>query len=180
MPLVHSPTLTPKKLAANRANAQLSRGPITLDGLIRVRDSNIKHGAYAQDREETLRVLGEDPKDFEALLESLRASGQPAKELEGLLVKRLVRAIWRTEQRHLFSRLGIAKSKLESEVLLRREDSSFRQVGRLIDLLTKLKRDAWRAENKKNNIENEGESHDVVDNKGRNFLSHDVIHNKAS
>jgi hypothetical protein len=24
------------------------------------------------------------------------------------------------------------------------------------------------------NIENEGESHDIVENKGRNFLSHDV------
>jgi hypothetical protein len=31
-----------------------------------------------------------------------------------------------------------------------------------------------RAEAKKNNIENEGESHDVVENKGPNFLTHDV------
>jgi hypothetical protein len=49
MPLVNRPTLTPKKLAADRANAQLSRGPITLEGLIRGRDANIKHGAYTQD-----------------------------------------------------------------------------------------------------------------------------------
>ncbi len=384
MPLVNSPTLTPKKLAANRANAQLSRGPITLDGLIRVRDSNIKHGAYAQDREEALRVLGEEPDDFEQLLESLRASWQPANGLEELLVKRLARAIWRTERNdrlqesvavrlvsemtihvdkmvanvcaqydekvsHLEwilesfaddqcatgaedldhfvavygesahgrpheilvclnllldplefgvdteaeqgndseredaseaaegdddgeaddeegseedggevgeedspeadaepeagnvaeakARLGnplllpnvpiasgaereearkrlkslvtaeieawqvtrdrdrenllktnapyfrdsaVAKSKPESEVLLRREDSSFRQVGRLTDLLLKLKREAWHARNQKMNIKNEGESHDVADNKGRNFLSHDVIDNKAT
>ncbi|HXJ92485.1 MAG TPA: hypothetical protein VMT20_06340 [Terriglobia bacterium] len=374
MPLVNSPTLTPKKLAANRANAQLSRGPITADGLIRVRDSNIKHGAYAQDREEALRALGEDPKDFDALLESLKASWQPANALEELLVKRLARAIWRTERNdrlqesvavrlvsemtihvnkmvanvcalydekvaHLewllesfahdecvtgaedldhfeavygespqgrpheilvclnllldpeefgveakaeegkdseeedeseagddedryaagtastedgaedndeleatgeteadpregnplllpdvpiatgperkeawkrmtsllreeieawkatrdrdredllktnapyFRDSAVAKSKPESEVLLRREDSSFRQVGRLIDLLTKLKRDAWHAENKKNNIENEGESHDVIDNKGQEFLFHDVVDNKVT
>jgi hypothetical protein len=32
----------------------------------------------------------------------------------------------------------------------------------------------------KNNIENEGESHDVVDNKGSDFVSHDVIENTAS
>ena len=64
--------------------------------------------------------------------------------------------------------------------LLRQEDSSFRQVGRLIDLLTKLKRDAWHAENKKNNNENEGESHDIIENKGSNFLSHDVHENKGS
>ena len=70
--------------------------------------------------------------------------------------------------------------KPESEVLLRQEDSSFRQVGRLIDLLTKLKRDAWHAENKKMKVENEGESHDVVDNKGSKFRSHDVAENTAS
>ena len=87
MPLVNSPILTSKKLAANRANAQLSRGSITLEGLIRMRDSKTKHGAYAQDREEALRVLGEDPKDFDALLESLKASWQPANALEELLVK---------------------------------------------------------------------------------------------
>src|SRR5215472_3141555 len=65
MPLVSRPSLTPKKLAANRANAQLSRGPITPEGLIRMRDSKIKHGAYAQHREEALHALGEDPEDFE-------------------------------------------------------------------------------------------------------------------
>ena len=65
-------------------------------------------------------------------------------------------------------------------MLLRREDSSFRQVGRLIDLLTKLKRDAWHAENKKMKVENEGESHDIIDNKGPNFRSHDVTDNKAT
>ena len=98
MHLTNSPTLTPKKLAANRANGQLSRGPITQEGLIRMRDSKTKHGAYAQDKEETLRALGEDPKDFDALLESLKASWQPANALEELLVKRLARAIWRTER----------------------------------------------------------------------------------
>ena len=30
------------------------------------------------------------------------------------------------------------------------------------------------------NIENEGESHDVIDNKGSNFLSHDVIDNTGT
>jgi len=125
MPLVNSPTLTPKKVAANRANAQLSRGMITLEGVIRMRDSKMKHGAYAHGKEEALRALGEHPKDFDVLLESLKASWQPADALEELL-------------------------------------------------------DAWPAENKKMKVENEGESHDVVDNKGRNFLSHDVIENKPT
>ena len=57
MPLVNGPTLTPRKLAANRANAQPLRKPITLEGLIRMRDSKIKQGAYAQDNEEAARAL---------------------------------------------------------------------------------------------------------------------------
>jgi hypothetical protein len=65
---------------------------------------------------------------------------------------------------------AIAMGKPESEVLLRREDSSFRQIGRLTDLLLKLKREARQAQNSAMNIENEGTSHDVVDNKGRGFL----------
>jgi hypothetical protein len=42
-----------------------------------------------------------------------------------------------------------------------------------------LSRKLSRAEEKMN-IENEGESHDIVDNKGSNFLTHDVIDNKDS
>ena len=75
---------------------------------------------------------------------------------------------------------AIAKSKPESEVLLRRETSSFRQVGRLTDLLLKLKREARQAQNSPMNIKNEGTSHDVVDNKGPTFLSHDVAENKTT
>jgi hypothetical protein len=372
MPLVSGPTLTPKKLAANRANAQLSHGPVTAEGLIRVRDSNIKHGAYAQDMGEALQVLGEDPKDFEKLRESLHATWQPANELEERLVKRLARAIWRTERHdrlqesmavrqvsemtshvdrlvedvcseydqkvgHLewlleslahhrfvtgaedldhfeaaygqspegrpreilvclnllldpagyaadtgaeagqdseaedetatasgedadvdregeaeaepgddpeaadeseadseqadplllpdvqiatgperlkarkrmksllmeeikalqaardgeresllktnapcFRDSAIARSKPEAEVLLRREDATFRQIGRMTDLLLKLKREDWHRQNKKMNMQNEGESHDIVDNKAPSFLSHDVIDNKAT
>ena len=58
MPLVNSPTLTRKKSAANRANARLSRGPITPEGLIRVRGSRTKHGASAQDTGEALPMAG--------------------------------------------------------------------------------------------------------------------------
>jgi hypothetical protein len=372
MPLLNGPTLTPKKLAANRANAQLSHGPVTLEGLIRVRDSNIKHGVYVQEPTETLPVLGEDPKDFERLLESLQATFQPADELESRLVKRLARAILRTERNdrvqesmavrqvremsahvdrlvqkvcaqydekvaHLeclaqriaddhfatgaedldhfaaacgdapegrareilvclnllldpvefgedaeaepggnseardeeenesasevdadeegaeasdnpetgnetqaateqpdplllpdvpiatgperiearkrmesllaeeiqalkatrdwdrenllktntpyFRDSAIATSKPQVEAVLRREDASVRHIGRLTELLMKLKREkreAERLEEKNQKMQNEGESHDVVDNKGSNFLSHDVIDNKAT
>ena len=75
---------------------------------------------------------------------------------------------------------AIAKGKPESEVLLRREDSSFRQIGRLTDLLLKLKREGRQVQNDPMNIKNEGTSHDITDNKGPNFLSHDVTDNKST
>ena len=46
-------------------------------------------------------------------------------------------------------------------------------------LLPQLKTAGLGENAKKMNIENEGESHDVVDNKGPGFLSHDLIDNKA-
>jgi hypothetical protein len=51
MPLVNSPTLTPRKLAANRANAQLSHGAITAEGLILPRHSHIRHGLHVRENE---------------------------------------------------------------------------------------------------------------------------------
>jgi len=58
MPLVNSPTLTSRKLPANRARAQLSRGLTTREGPIGMRGANIspaflasleEGGAQAQD-----------------------------------------------------------------------------------------------------------------------------------
>ncbi len=105
MPLVNSPALTSKKITANRANAQLSHGPITVEGLIRTCDAMLMEEAEAwqatrdRDRENLLRT------------------GTP-----------------------YFRDSAVAEGKLGSQVLLRQKDSSFRPVGRLTDMVLKLKR----------------------------------------
>jgi hypothetical protein len=91
MPLVNSPTLTPKKLAANRANAELSRGLITLEGLIRVRDANIKHGAYPQNMGEARRWAARTPRTMTPRLatnpgQRMRLRRMPCPWSPGLLI----------------------------------------------------------------------------------------------
>jgi hypothetical protein len=49
-----------------------------------------------------------------------------------------------------------------------------------LDKTPKLRVCGTGRDQKKMNIENEGESHDVVDNKGSIFRTHDVIDNKGS
>ena len=98
MSLVKKPTLTPQKLAAFQSNGRLSRGSATPKGIERIRAANLRHGFYSQANGEALRALGEDPAEFEDLLESLMATWQPADEFETRLVTRLARALWRMER----------------------------------------------------------------------------------
>ena len=49
MPLVKHPTLTPQKLEADQANARQSRGPVTAEGIERLRDAHLLHGFYSKD-----------------------------------------------------------------------------------------------------------------------------------
>ncbi|HEY6291477.1 MAG TPA: hypothetical protein VI455_07950 [Terriglobia bacterium] len=94
MSLVKSPSLSPKKIAANRANAVQSHGPSTPEGRERMRQSKTLHGASCRESGEALRILGEDPEQFARLLESVKASWQPSDEFQAQLAERLARALW--------------------------------------------------------------------------------------
>ena len=98
MSLVKKPILTPRRLAANRSNGRLSCGPATPEGIERMRAANLRHGFYSQAQGEALRALGEDPAEFEHLLESLMATWEPADHFQTWLVSRLARALWRMER----------------------------------------------------------------------------------
>ena len=82
---------TNQQIAANRANAQKSTGPKTPEGRAAVSLNSLKHGLSAK----TIVVMGEDPKEFEALWESLLAEHQPATPTEAILVRQLAMAAWR-------------------------------------------------------------------------------------
>lgn len=61
MPLRKSPTLTPRRLAANRANAQHSTGPKTARGKARSRWNGLRSGRRSKDLRRLNRVLARCP-----------------------------------------------------------------------------------------------------------------------
>ena len=87
-------TVSARKLAANRANAQKSTGPKTPEGKQRTARNAITHGLYTNDI-----VLPDDPdespEEFDALREALIHDIQPTNMIEKLLVERLAVAHWR-------------------------------------------------------------------------------------
>jgi hypothetical protein len=98
MSLVKKHALTARKLSANRQNGRRSRGAVTLEGKRRAAVANLRHGFYSQRWEEVMLALGEDPREFQELLDSLVDTWQPANGYELALVKRLARILWRMER----------------------------------------------------------------------------------
>ena len=82
---------TDRQIEANRLNAQHSTGPSTPEGRAAVRLNGLKYGLYA----ETLILPGEDPAEFEALLDRLDAEHQPATPTEEIFVSQIAMASWR-------------------------------------------------------------------------------------
>jgi hypothetical protein len=92
------------KLAANRANAQHSTGPLTAAGKAASSQNNFKHGLYSKQ----VVVQGEDPAELDALKADLRAEHQPANTTEELLVNEMAEQYWRLQrarriEAHLFA-----------------------------------------------------------------------------
>ncbi len=82
---------TDRQIEANRLNAQHSTGPSTPEGRAAVRLNGLKYGLYA----ETLILPGEDPAEFDALLDRLDAEHQPATPTEEIFVSQIAMASWR-------------------------------------------------------------------------------------
>jgi hypothetical protein len=94
MYLVKSPRMTAKKLAAIRRNQKLSHGPITSEVRERIRAALLRHGYDAPAEEVAMRALGEEPEQFQDLLEGLWRKYDPTDALQEGLVIRLARAMW--------------------------------------------------------------------------------------
>ena len=82
---------TDRQIEANRLNAQHSTGPSTPEGRAAVRLNGLKYGLYA----ETLILPGEDPAEFDALVDRLDSEHQPATPTEELFVSQIAMASWR-------------------------------------------------------------------------------------
>jgi hypothetical protein len=80
-----------RQLASNRANARRSTGPKTASGKGRVAQNAVTHGLLARD---TL-LPDEDPRERQALADTLRAAHDPQGAQEHLQVDLMIRAVWR-------------------------------------------------------------------------------------
>jgi len=94
MSLIKRKPLTEKKLAAIRQNQKLCHGTLTAEGRLRIRAAHLRHGFYAQAEEVALRSLGEEPAQFQQLLEGLWEEFNPSGSMQEGLVIRLARAMW--------------------------------------------------------------------------------------
>ena len=80
--------------AANRANAQLSTGPVTEAGKQRSSQNSLNHGLTSQ----KVVLPGESQEDFDALQAGFLKSYAPAGEVEQAMVRNLAASAWRLER----------------------------------------------------------------------------------
>ena len=99
MSLVKKPEMTEKKVAANRRNQKLCNAPVTDERRERIRAALRRFGFNAQAEEVAMRGLGEDPADFQELLEALWEEWNPVGSLQEGVVIRLARVMWLDEPR---------------------------------------------------------------------------------
>jgi hypothetical protein len=88
-------SISPKRLKANRRNAQLSTGPRTEEGKSRSRRNALKHGVLAPVLLITEGEGAEDPAEFDELLVGLRGDLAPVGRLEEMLVEKVAICWWR-------------------------------------------------------------------------------------
>src|SRR5581483_4065311 len=92
---MNNETISPRKMAANRANAQKSTGPRTAAGKAASRLNARKHGILS--KEVLVRALNryENERELVRLHEWFRDDLQPVGPVEELLVDQIVTAQWR-------------------------------------------------------------------------------------
>jgi hypothetical protein len=97
MCLRKSPELTPELVEAARRNAQHATGPRSEAGKEKVKMNAVKHGFYsaAENHQLTMLALGEDPKEFEALVEQMMTTYGPGDDLWSKQIEDLSKLYWR-------------------------------------------------------------------------------------
>jgi hypothetical protein len=82
---------TPKKIAANQANAAKSTGPQTEEGKERVAQNGVTHGL----RSKSVVAPWENQEEFDRFEEEMLACLRPGDPLERMMAERIVAEAWR-------------------------------------------------------------------------------------
>jgi hypothetical protein len=143
MSLIHKQEMTEENLAAHRANAQKSQGPVTPEGKANSAAANLRHGLYAKARNGALTALGEDPEEYAGLMSSLE--NNLVESLEGELKERIGDTLWRMKRAALMQdglilkRIKAAQETQEMMTLPQRV-RAHENIERLEDLARALRR----------------------------------------
>lgn len=113
MSLLRKVPPSPRRRAANQTNAHHSPGPRTAAGKARSSTNNLKVGLYVNSLEPSLRSLGEDPAEFERLVERMLEEWQPESATGERLVRQLACLMWKFERLDRAER-GLAARRLET------------------------------------------------------------------
>ena len=81
---------SPAQITANRANAQKSTGPRSVEGKSASRFNALKHGIDAA----SIVIPGEDPADYDALVAQYHHEYHPQSASESFHVDTMIRADW--------------------------------------------------------------------------------------
>ena len=81
---------TPAQITANRANAQKSTGPRSVEGKSASRFNALKHGIDAA----SIVIPGEDPADYDSLAAAYHRDFRPETPSEAFHVETMLRAAW--------------------------------------------------------------------------------------
>jgi hypothetical protein len=109
---------TPAQLAANRANAQRSTGPRSVEGKSVSSLNALKHGVDAA----AIALPGEDPAAYQALADGYTKLYQPQTVMHRFLVDSMIRADWHKQ------RLQRLESDLIRKLLAESPDASLLDV----------------------------------------------------
>jgi hypothetical protein len=113
MSLIRKQKMTEKNLAAKRRNGGKGRGPVTPAGKAHSAAAMLRHGFYSRARDEAMIALGEDPKEYRGLLQSLVDDLEPGAGLQSELVLRMGRALWRMQRAERMQD-GLAVKRVQS------------------------------------------------------------------
>ncbi len=118
---------TEVQINANRANAQKSTGPRTLEGKAAAAQNALKHGFWSQ----KVVIKGEDPEESALFRKGRLEELAPAGLMELILAERIVRLSWRL---HRAERLQITafekvEKKDEPKPVMKLEDASWLLKG---------------------------------------------------
>jgi len=102
--------VTPKLLAANRANSLLSTGPRSELGKRNASRHMVKHGIFAAVLSGSMREMGESPEEYERQREALYNAFGPEDGFEEMLVEDMAHLRWRW-RRLMRAESGLIASK---------------------------------------------------------------------